>query len=89
MENFIHPKKQTNKKTKQKQYKIVLGTYPRSFLFLMLNTRLRKMVISVVLREVGAGMRNLGPVLFLNCMNRKATQSWHVSIRYIATTSQL
>jgi hypothetical protein len=36
------------------------------FLFLMLYNRLRKMVVSVVLREVGIGMRNLGIVLLLN-----------------------
>jgi hypothetical protein len=36
------------------------------FLFLMLYNRLRKMVVSVVLREVGIGMRNLGLVLLLN-----------------------
>jgi hypothetical protein len=36
------------------------------FLFLMLYNRLRKIVVSVVLREVGIGMRNLGLVLLLN-----------------------
>jgi len=36
------------------------------FLFLMLYNRLRKIVVSVVLREVGIGMGNLGLVLLLN-----------------------